>query len=153
MAASSKGTLSAREAIHVSGKAPSPLGSYSHAVKAGDFLFLSGQGARNPDSGLEEGVTLDASGKLISYDIDVQTRAVMRNMIVVLKAGDCDLKDLVDVSVFLADINDFSRFNQIYAEYMNFDGPPARTTVQAAALPGKNFIEIKAVAFCPQRKE
>jgi enamine deaminase RidA (YjgF/YER057c/UK114 family) len=58
--------------------------------------------------------------------------------------------DLIDVSVFLADIKDFGKFNKVYAEYFSFQDPPARTTIQAAGLPGKNFIEIKAIALNPR---
>ena len=138
-----------RIAIHVKEKAPAPLGSYSHAVRAGSLLFLSGQGARDPETGKEAGVTLDKDGNVTAYDIEVQTRAVVRNMTTVLNAAGCTLKDLVDVSVFLADMNDFQKFNQIYSEYFSFEEPPARTTIQAARLPGKNYIEIKAIALCP----
>jgi 2-aminomuconate deaminase len=138
---------SKRVAINVPEKAPVPLGSYSHAVQAGPFLYLSGQGARDPETGKEVGVTLNESGEVISYDIDMQTHAVIRNMRIILEAAGYTLNDVVDVSVFLADIKDFANFNKVYAEYFSFQDPPARTTVQAAALPGKNFIEIKAVAF------
>lgn len=140
---------SRRIGIHVKEKAPSPLGSYSHAVRAGNFLFLSGQGARDPESGVEVGITLDAQGNVTAYDIEAQTRAVIKNMSSVLEAAGCTLKDLVDVSVFLSDMNDFKKFNDVYAEYFAFEDPPARTTIQAARLPGKNFIEIKAIALCP----
>ena len=134
--------------INVTQKAPQPLGNYSHAVKAGPFLFLSGQGARDPDTGTECGITVDGSGKVTFYDIEIQTRACIRNLQAVLETAGCTLADLVDVSVFLADINDFAKYNRVYGEFFNFPGPPARTTVQAAALPGKNFIEIKAIALC-----
>jgi reactive intermediate/imine deaminase len=137
-----------RSAIAIQTKAPVPLGNYSHAVKAGPLLFVSGQGARDAETGTESGVTCNASGEVIAYDIEVQTRACIRNLEVVLKEAGCTLQNLVDVSVFLADINDFPRYNRVYSEYFSFAGPPARTTVQAAALPGKNFIEIKAIALC-----
>lgn len=142
-------TVYERIPINVQYKAPVPLGNYSHAVKAGPLLFVSGQGARDPETGTESGVTLDAQGNVTAYDIEVQTRACIRNLITVLDAAGCSLNHLVDVSVFLADINDFQKYNRVYSEYFSFDGPPARTTVQAAALPGKNFIEIKAIALCP----
>ncbi|HEY9870749.1 MAG TPA: RidA family protein [Candidatus Obscuribacterales bacterium] len=138
-----------RQAITVTDAAPAPLGAYSHAVRAGSLLFLSGQGARDPNTGREVGVTLDESGNVISYDIQAQTHAVIANITTVLTAAGLTLTDLVDVNVFLADIKDFQKFNEVYAQYFSFDGPPARTTIQAAALPGKNFIEIKAIAVCP----
>ena len=138
-----------RVGIHIQDKAPAPLGSYSHAIRAGAFLFISGQGARDPETGAEVGVCLDGAGLVVSYDIEAQTRAVIKNLTTILESAGCTLKDLVDVSVFLADIGDFQKFNSIYSEYFSFEDPPARTTVQAARLPGKNFIEIKAIALCP----
>lgn len=138
---------SGRVAINVREDAPSPLGSYSHAVWAGDLLFVSGQGARNAQTGKEAGVTLDEKGAVTAYDIKVQTRAVLENLKVVLEAAGCGLHDLVDVSVFLKDMGDFAQYNQVYAQYFSFENPPARTTVAVAALPGKNFIEIKAIAY------
>lgn len=138
-----------RVAIKLTEGAPRPLGAYSHAVKAGQLLFVSGQGARDADTGQEAGVTLDQSGNVVSYDIEAQTHAVIKNISTVLDAAGMDLNDLVDVSVFLADIRDFERFNAVYEQYFSFEHPPARTTVQAAGLPGKNFIEIKAIALCP----
>jgi reactive intermediate/imine deaminase len=138
-----------RTPINVPDKAPSPLGNYSHAIKAGPFLFVSGQGARDPQTGTECGITVDSGGKVTAYDIEAQTHACIANLKTVLEAAGCSLKDLVDVSVFLADIKDFAKYNAVYSKYFAFDAPPARTTVQAAALPGKNFIEIKAIALCP----
>ncbi len=142
-----KSTTISRKAINVPGQAPPPLGSYSHAIQAGPFLYLSGQGARNPQTGQEAGVTLDEQGNVVAYDIEVQTHAVIANITAVLQAAGCTLQDVIDVSVFLADIKDFQKFNKVYAQYFGFEGAPARTTVQAAALPGKNFVEIKAVAI------
>lgn len=139
-----------RVAIKVEdGAAPAPLGAYSHAVKAGQLLYLSGQGARDPDTGVEVGVTLDDKGAVVSYDIEEQTHAVIKNISTILDAAGMTLEDLVDVSVFLAEIKDFQKFNQVYQQYFSFENPPARTTVQAAGLPGRNFIEIKAIALCP----
>ncbi len=140
--------MSLKEGITITGKAPSPLGAYSHAVKAGNFLFVSGQGARNADTGKEEGVQLDASGKVLSYDIEVQTEWVIKNLKVVLEEAGLSLEDVVDMSVFLADMDDFAKYNGVYAKHFSFPNPPARTTIQAARLPGKNFIEIKAIALC-----
>jgi 2-aminomuconate deaminase len=136
-----------RVAVNVVDNAPAPLGSYSHAVWAGDLLYISGQGARDAKTGKEAGVTLDEHSAVAAYDIEVQTRAVLENLKVVLKAAGCSMEDLVDVSVFLKDMNDFPRYNRVYAEFFSFSNPPARTTVQVAGLPGKNFIEIKAIAF------
>jgi len=136
-----------RVAVNGLDDAPAPLGAYSHAVWAADLLYVSGQGARDSKTGKEAGVVLDEHGVVVSYDIEVQTRAVLENLKVVLKAAGCSMEDLVDVSVFLKDMTDFPRYNRVYAEFFSFRNPPARTTVQVAGLPGKNFIEIKAIAF------
>jgi 2-aminomuconate deaminase len=133
-------------AINIPGKAPLPLGAYSHAVKAGPFVYLCGLGARNPETGKEDGVTLDASGSVLHYDIEVQTRTVLQNLIVVLEAADCSLSDVVDVTVYLRNMKDFAAYNKIYGEFFNFEGLPARTTIESSP-PGHNFIEIKAIAY------
>jgi len=135
-----------KTAIRLDQNAPIPLGSYSHAVRAAGLLFVSGQGARNAQTGKEVGVILDENGNVMSYDIKVQTKAVLENLKFVLEKSGSSLQDLVDVSVFLKDMADFQSYNQVYADYFNFPDPPARTTVQVAGLPGKNFIEIKAIA-------
>jgi reactive intermediate/imine deaminase len=139
-----------RQGINLTEHAPSPLGAYSHAVKAGPFLFVSGQGCRNADTGIECGITLDSDGRAIGYDIAAQTHGCLKNLIAVLQAAGCSLQDVVDMTVFLADMDDFPSYNQVYAQYFNFAEPPARTTIQAARLPGKNFIEIKAIALLKQ---
>lgn len=144
------GQKSIRRAITVDEPAPAPLGNYSHAVRAGHLLYVSGQGCRHPETGQEVGVKVDAQGKVIEYDIEVQTRGCIENLQRVLKAAGLGLKDLVDMSIFLADIKDFQRYNKVYTEYFSFPEPPARTTIQAAGLPGRNFIEIKAIAMFPE---
>lgn len=136
-----------RKGINLPGKAPQPLGSYSHAIEAGPFLFLSGQGARDVETGKEVGITLDEAGRVDTYDIQAQTHAVIKNIKIILEAAGLTLQHLIDVSVYLADIKDFDKFNKIYGQYFSFDDPPARTTIQAAALPGNNYIEIKAIAM------
>lgn len=135
--------------FNITGKAPKPLGSYSHAVKAGGFLFVSGQGARHPDTGEEEGVTTDSDGKVTSYDIEVQTEAVIKNLRVTLEEAGLTMEDLVDVTVFLSDMKDFAKYNKVYEKHFSFPDPPARTTVEVSKLPGKNHIEIKATAIYP----
>ena len=139
-----------KEAIIIRDNAPMPLGAYSHAMWAGDTLYLCGLGARDGKTGAEVGVTLDAEGNVTGYDIDIQTRQVIQNLITVLEVAGCTLQDLVDVSVYLADMKDFAAYNKVYAEFFGFENPPARTTVQAPP-PGRNFIEIKAVAYKPGR--
>lgn len=138
-----------KQSINPGSKAPSPLGTYSHALRVGDFLFVAGQGARDPNTGKEAGVVLDTMDKVVSYDIEVQTEAVIRNLATVLESAGLTLRDVVDVTVFLTDMNDFSKYNLVYSRYFTFENAPARTTVQVAGLPGKNHIEIKAVAAFP----
>lgn len=135
-----------KRAIHPGDSSPKTLGAYSHAVAVGNLLFISGQGCRSPKTGHEVGVTMDEFDRLVAYDIEAQTRGVLDNLIAVLKAADLTLHDVVDVTVYLAHMSDFDRYNHVYAQYFNFENPPARTTVQVAKLPGKNFIEIKAIA-------
>ena len=137
-----------RLAINIPGRAPSPLGTYPHALKAGPFIFLSGQGARDAKTGKEAGLTLGPQGQVTGYDIEAQTHAVIKNLKTVLEAANCTLEDLVDVTVFLADMKDFEGYNRVYAEYFSFNNPPARTTIESKP-PGHNFIEIKAVAYKP----
>ncbi len=134
--------------VNLQDKAPAPLGSYSHVVKAGPFVYVCGLGARSPETGAEVGLTFNENGGILQYDVAAQTRQVLQNLITVLQAVDCTLQDVVDVTVFLAHMDDFTEVNRIYGEYFNFDQLPARTTVQAVP-PGRNFIEIKAIAYKP----
>ena len=134
-----------RQFINITGNAPAPLGAYSHAVKAGGFVYLCGLGARDPVSGKEVGVELDEHGDVLWYDIEVQTRQVLENLKTVLKASNCEITDVIDVTVFLKNMQDFAKYNKVYGEYFNFKNLPARTTVECAP-PGLNFVEIKAIA-------
>lgn len=134
--------------IRIEDKAPAPLGAYSHAVKAGPFVYVCGLGARHPETGSEVGLTLNENGGILRYDVAAQTRQVLENLIAVLAEVNCDLRDVVDVTVFLAQMQDFEDYNRVYGEFFNFERLPARTTVQALP-PGRNFVEIKAVAYKP----
>jgi 2-aminomuconate deaminase len=135
-----------KRAIHPGDTSPKALGAYSHGLVVGNLLFLSGQGCRSPQTGQEVGLTLDEQGKIVAYDIEAQTRGVLENLRAVLRAADLSFEDVVDVTVFLANMDDFDKYNQVYGQYFNFENAPTRTTVQVARLPGKNFIEIKAIA-------
>jgi 2-iminobutanoate/2-iminopropanoate deaminase len=116
-------------------KAPKPIGPYSQAIKVGSWLFLSGQIPIDP-----------RSGDIIEGDIEVQTRRVLENIKAILENAGFTLGDIVKVTVYLVDLNDFPRFNKVYSEYFK-DRPPARTTVQVAALPRSVRIEIDAIAY------
>ncbi|MEJ2788164.1 MULTISPECIES: RidA family protein [unclassified Pseudoxanthomonas] len=128
--------------------APKPVGQYPHARRVGDLLFLSGIGPRDPASNAIVGNVHDAEGRLISYDIDAQCRAVFANVRAVLKASGARWEDLVDVTVYLTDMaHDFKVYNQVWAEY--FPDPaaaPCRTTLGITSLPTPIAIELKCIA-------
>ena len=124
-----------------------PRGAYPHARRAGDFLFISGTSARRPDNTIA-GAEVDELGT-VSLDIGEQTRAVIANIRAILDAAGADLDDLVEVSTFLVNRNDFGGYNRVYGEYFGPEGP-ARTTVAVHQLPHPHLlIEIKAVAYKP----
>lgn len=131
--------------IH-SSKAPEPVGLYPHARRVGNLLFLSGVGPRRRGSKDIPGVTLDSQGKIVAHDIETQCRSVFENVRVILEEAGSDWTKLVDVTVFLTDMqNDFATYNRIYAEYFK-DNQPCRTTVEVTALPTPIAIELKCIA-------
>ena len=136
------------------GDAPKPVGHYPHARRVGDLLFLSGIGPRDPASNAIVGNVHDADGRLISYDIDAQCRAVFNNVRAVLKASGAHWEDLVDVTVYLTDMtHDFKAYNRVWAEYFpDAASAPCRTTVGITALPTPIAIELKCVAHLPERR-
>jgi reactive intermediate/imine deaminase len=142
-----------RKQINPESRAPRALGSYSHAVQVGSLVFVAGQGCRDAQTGIEAGITLDDDGKVIAYDIEVQTRGVLKNLAAVLAAADLSLSDVIDATVFLKSMDDFDKYNKIWAEHFMSKCPPARTTVAVADLPGRNFIEIKAIAMAHENTE
>ena len=135
------------KAVHTD-TAPRPVGSYPHARRVGNMLFLSGIGPRDAATDAILGNVHDAEGRLISYDIDSQTRAVFANVRAVLQASGAGWEDLVDVTVYLTDMaRDFKAYNRVWAEY--FPDPanaPCRTTLGITALPTLIAIELKCVA-------
>lgn len=127
-------------------KAPMPLGSYPHAKRVGSLLFLSGIGPRQRGTTQIPGLTMDASGRRLSYDITVQTLAVFKNVRSILEEAGSDWEHLVDVTVFLTNIgDDFAAFNKVWREHFP-QSPPCRTTVQVTALPSPISIELKCIA-------
>lgn len=129
-----------------SGRAPAPVGAYPHARRAGKLLFLSGVGPRKPGSDAIPGTTLDADGRVVDHDIEVQARATFDNVRVILEDAGSGWDRLVDVTVFLTDMEaDFAGYNRVWAEYFA-DDPPARTTVGTGALPTPIAIELKCIA-------
>jgi 2-aminomuconate deaminase len=134
-------------------KAPPPVGAYPHARRVGDLLFLSGVGPRLPDGSGIPGNAYDADGKLVAYDIDAQCRQVFANVRAVLEASGARWEDLIDVTVFLTDMErDFSAYNALYAEH--FAGVEAcRTTLGIDSLPTPIAIELKCIAAPGQARD
>lgn len=127
-------------------RAPKPVGLYPHARRAGNLLFLSGLGPREPGTGDVPGLELDGDGNVVSYDMAAQCESVFRNVRAVLESAGARWEDLVDVTVFLTDIpRDFETFNRIYAEHFA-DNRPCRTTVEVNRLPTPIAIELKCIA-------
>ncbi len=127
-----------------------PRGKYPHIKRAGDYLFISGTSSRRADNSVA-GAEVDAMGTT-RLDIRVQTRAVIENIRDILATAGASLKDLVELSTFLVNMNDFAGYNEVYAEYFDYDGP-ARTTVAVHQLPHPHLlIEIKAIAYKPEAK-
>ena len=129
--------------------APAPVGAYPHARRVGDLLFLSGVGPRQPGSNAIPGNVCDEHGQLVAYDFEAQCRQVFANVRAVLTASGAAWADLVDVTVFLTDMQrDFATYNRLYAEY--FVGVDAcRTTLGISALPTPIAIELKCIATLP----
>jgi len=117
--------------------APSAIGPYSQAIVANGMVFTAGQIAIDP-----------ASGQVVGGDVAAQTEQVMKNLSAVLEAAGAGWKDVVKTTVFLHDMNDFPRVNEVYGRMLG-DARPARSTVQVAALPRNVLVEIDAIALVP----
>lgn len=127
-------------------RAPEPVGLYPHARRVGNLLFLSGVGPRERGKKEIPGVELDASGDVISYDIEAQCRSVFQNVRYILEDAGSSWDKIVDVTVFLTNMkDDFAVYNRLYAEYFA-DNRPCRTTVEISSLPTPIAIELKVIA-------
>lgn len=127
--------------------APEPVGPYPHARRVGDLLFLSGVGPRKRGTKEIPGVQFDENRNVVSYDVAVQTHSVLENIKTVLNDSGLELKDLVDVQVFLTNMKkDFPIFNKVYGEYFSAESGPTRTTIEVGSLPTPIAVEIKAIA-------
>jgi 2-aminomuconate deaminase len=134
------------ESIVIEGKAK-PRGKYPHVKRAGDFLFVSGTSARRADNTIA-GAEVDESGTA-HLDIREQTKAVLDNIRDILGSVGAQLKDVVEITTYLVNINDFAGYNEVYARYFDNDAP-ARTTVAVHQLPHPHLlIEIRAMAYKP----
>ncbi|MEZ4225665.1 MAG: RidA family protein [Polyangiaceae bacterium] len=114
--------------------APQAIGPYSQAIACGGFVFLSGQVPIDP-----------ATGELVSAEIEDETRRAMDNLGAVLAAAGCSFEQVVKATIYLTDLGDFAKVNAVYGSYFNAR-PPARATVQVAALPKGARVEIDAIA-------
>jgi 2-aminomuconate deaminase len=129
-----------------SAKAPEPVGAYPHARRVGNLLFLSGVGPRQRGSKEIPGVTLDASGAVIAYDIERQCHSVFANVRAIVEEAGSSWEQIVDVTVFLTNMrDDFPIFNRVYADYFG-QTRPCRTTVEVNALPTPIAVELKCIA-------
>ena len=141
------GKLTSEDGPFIAEGGPSAVGSYLHLQRVGDLIFFSGMGPRQPGTNeIPGGPIKDDSGNPLDYDIKAQTHAVIDNVRVILEEYGSGLESVVDVLVFLTDMErDFSGYNEVYAEYFS-ETLPARTTVAVDALPTSIAIELKVVA-------
>ena len=116
-------------------KAPAPIGPYNQAVMVGNMLYTSGQIAINP-----------ITNELVLENIETETKQVMENLKAVLEAAEMTFENVIKVSIFISDMNNFSKINTIYGAYFNEATAPARETVQVACLPKNVNVEISAIA-------
>ncbi len=116
-------------------KAPAPIGPYNQATLIGNTLYTSGQIALHPET-----------MELVLDDIQTETKQVMENMKAVLEAADMTFENVVKTSIFISDMNNFSKINEVYGTYFNPDTAPARETVEVANLPKFVNVEISMIA-------
>lgn len=116
-------------------RAPSPVGPYSQAVKAGPLLFVSGQIAIDPQT-----------GQMVNQDVEEETHRIMRNIRLVLQAANMDFENVVKCSIFVRDIDQYARINEVYSEYFGGSEPPARELVEVSRLPKAANVEISVIA-------
>jgi len=129
-----------------SDRAPEPVGSYPHAKRVGNLLFLSGVGPRQRGSKSIPGVTLDELGNITEYNIEVQCHSVFENIKLILEDAGSSWNQIVDVTVFLTNMkDDFPTYNKVYAEYFA-SNQPCRTTLEINCLPTPIAIELKVIA-------
>ena len=123
--------------VIASEKAPKAIGPYSAGIRFGSFVYTAGQLGIDP-----------STGDLVAGGVEAETRQALTNLKNILEAGGSSLSQVVKTTVFLRDIQDFSRMNGVYAEFFG-ENPPARSAVQVAALPKGGAVEIEAVAAIP----
>lgn len=127
-------------------RAPEPVGAYPHAKRVGNLLFLSGVGPRKRGSKEIPGVTQDAAGAIVAYDIEAQCRSCFDNVRMILEEAGSSWDRVVDVLVFLTNMkDDFAAYNAVYAEYFS-ENQPTRTTIEINRLPTPIAVELKVIA-------
>ena len=141
------GKLTSEDGAFIAEGGPAAVGAYPHLRRVGDLVFVSGMGPRQPGTNeIPGGPIKDEDGTPLEYDIRAQTHAVIANIRVILEEYGMGLEDIVDVLVFLTDMErDFQDYNEVYAEYFS-EILPARTTVSVKALPTSIAIELKVIA-------
>jgi len=127
--------------IIFSDKAPKPVGPYSQAVRAGQLVFCAGQVPIDP-----------ASGKITATDISAQTEQVIKNIQAVLAAENLTLENVVKTTVFMKDLQDFAKMNDVYARHFKAETAPARSTFQVARLPLDALVELEVIAAADQER-
>lgn len=133
----------------MSDKKVTPRGAYPHIRRAGDFLFVSGTSSRKADNTFAGVNVIDEMGTM-HLNIEEQTRAVLQNIEKTLATANAAMTDVVDVTSFLVNMNDFAGYNKVYAEFFNKETGPARTTVAVHQLPHPHLVvEIKVMAYKP----
>tara|TARA_B100000945_G_scaffold227444_1_gene184072 strand:+ start:1605 stop:2252 length:648 start_codon:yes stop_codon:yes gene_type:complete len=139
--------LTSEDGPFIAEDGPSAVGAYPHLYRVGDLVFVSGMGPRQPGTNeIPGGPIKDESGNPLDYDIRAQTHAVIKNIRVILEEYGLGLGNVIDVLVFLTDMDrDFGNYNEVYAEYFA-ETLPARTTVAVDSLPTSIAIELKVIA-------
>jgi 2-iminobutanoate/2-iminopropanoate deaminase len=124
-----------KKSVVLSDKAPAAIGPYSLGIRYGNLVFASGSAGVDPKT-----------GKLVSGGIEAETRQTLTNLSNILEGAGSSMANVLKTTVFLQDMGEFAKMNAIYAEFFDHD-PPARSTIQAAALPLGAAVEIEAIAF------
>jgi len=134
------------KSVIITNEAEQPLGAYPHSRRAGNLLFLSGLGPRNPKDNSIPGLQLDSGGNIIKYDIEAECHSVFANVKAVLEASGSSWANIIDVTVFLTNMKkDFPIYNRIYNQYFQ-DVQACRTTVEVKSLPTPIAIALKVIA-------
>ena len=128
--------MSSKQVIKTS-NAPDPVGPYNQAIKAGNFIYCSGQ------------IAIDPVTNEIPYlgDIEKETLQVLKNLSAVLNAGGAKLEDVIKTTIYLTDLKNFQIVNKVYSDFFNIEAPPARACVEVSSLPKDVLVEIDCIAF------